>query len=106
MSVIFQKIKTESDLDKTANVEFAKIFRKNRKSKKTNGNNISIFEKCKSPENAVFVTPKVNLELVKLLSSWLRKSDIKYISIKKSLVRKMNTSLSIFSEIHSGNFSV
>ena len=66
----------------------------------------SIFEKYKSPENCVFVTPKVNLELWKLLSSWQRKSDIKFLSMQKSLVRTMNASLSIVSEIHSGGFSV
>ena len=66
----------------------------------------SIFEKYKSPENCVFATPKVNLELWKLLSSWQHKSDIKFVSIQKSLVRTMNASLSILSEIHSGDFSV
>ena len=39
----------------------------------------SIFEKYKSPENCVFVPPKVNLQLWKLLSSWQRKSDIKFL---------------------------
>ena len=60
----------------------------------------------KSPENCVFVPSKVNLELWKLLSSWQRKSDIKFMSIQKSLVRAMNASLSILGEIHSGDFSV
>ena len=65
----------------------------------------STFEKYKSPENCVFVPPKVNLELWKLLSSWQRKSDRKFMSIQKSLVRTMNASLSILSEIQSGDFS-
>ena len=66
----------------------------------------SIFERYKSPENCVFVPPKVNLELWKLLSSWQRKSDIKFMSIQKSLVRTMNASLSIPGEIQSGDLSV
>ena len=65
-----------------------------------------IFEKYKSPENCVFVPPKVNLELWKLLISWQRKRDKKIKSIQKSLVRTMNASLSILSEIHGGDFSV
>ena len=65
-----------------------------------------IFEKYKSPENCVFVPPKVDLELWKLLTSWQRKRDKKIMSIQKSLVRTMNASLSILSEIHSGDFSV
>ena len=64
------------------------------------------FEKYKSPENCVFVPLKVNLELGKLLSSWQQKFYIKYMSIRKSLVRTMNASLSILSEIHIGDFSV
>ena len=40
----------------------------------------SICEKYKSPENCVFVPPKVNLELWKLLSSWQRKGDIKFVN--------------------------
>ena len=35
----------------------------------------SIFEKYRSPENCVFVPPKVNLELWKLLGSWQQKSE-------------------------------
>ena len=66
----------------------------------------SIFERYKSPENCVFVPPKVNLELWKLLSSWQRKSDIKFMSIQKSLVRTRNASLSIPGEIQSGDLSV
>ena len=65
-------VETESDLEKPANGEFAKIIKKNWESKKTNDNMKSIFEKRKSPENCVFVPPKVNLELWKLLSSWQR----------------------------------
>ena len=57
-----------------------------------------------SPENCGVVPPKVNLKLWDLLSSWQRKSDIKFMSIQKSLVRKMTTSSSILSEIYSGNF--
>ena len=74
-------VETESDLEKPANTEFAKIIKKNWKSKKTNDNMKSIFEKYKSPENCVFVPAKVNLELWKLLSSWQRNSDIKFMSI-------------------------
>ena len=59
-----------------------------------------------SYKKSVFVPLKVNLELWKLLSSWQRKSEIKFISIQKSLVRTMNASLSILSEIQSGDFSV
>ena len=99
-------VETESDIEKPANAEFEKIVKKNWESKKTNDNMKSIFEKFKSPENCVFVPPKVNLELLKLLSSWQRKSDIKFMSIQKSLVRAMNASLSILSEIHSSDFSV
>ena len=66
----------------------------------------SIFEKYKFPENCVFVPPKVSLELWKLLSSWQQKSNIKFMSIQKSLVRAINAFLSILSEIHSGDFSV
>ena len=66
----------------------------------------SIFEKYKSPENCVFIPPKVDLELWKLLSSWQRKSDIKFMSIQESLVRTVNASLSILSEIQSGDVSV
>ena len=63
-------------------------------------------KKKKSPENCVFVPPKVNLELWKLLSSWQRKGDIKFMPVQKSLVRTMNISLSILSEIHSGDFTI
>ena len=66
----------------------------------------SIFEKDKSPENCVFVPPKINLELWKLLRSWQRKSDIKLMSIQKSLVKTMNISLRILSEIDGGDFSM
>ena len=65
-----------------------------------------IFEKYKLPENCVFVPPKVNLELWKLLSSWQRNSDIKFMSIRKYLVTTVNTSLSILSKKHNGDFSV
>ena len=88
-------VETESDLEKPANAELAKIIKKNWERKKTNYNMKSIFEKYKSPENCVFVPPKVNLELWKLLSGWQLKSDIKFMSIQKSLVRTMNASLSI-----------
>ena len=57
-------------------------------------------------DNCVFVAPKVNLELWKLLSGWQRKCDIKFMSIQKSVVREINASLSILSEVRSGNFSV
>ena len=63
------RVETESDLEKPANAEFVEIIKKNWESKKTNNNMKSIFEKCKSPKNCVFVPPKVNLELWKLLSS-------------------------------------
>ena len=99
-------VETESDLEKPANTEFAKIIKKNWKSKKTNDNMKSIFEKYKSPENCVFVPAKVNLELWKLLSSWQRKSDKKFMSIQKSLVRTMNASLSMLSKIQSRDFSL
>ena len=68
-------VETESDLEKPANAEFPKIINKNWENKKTNDNMKSIFEKYRSPENCVFVTPKVNLELWKLLGSWQRKSE-------------------------------
>ena len=58
---------TESHLDKPANAEFAKIIKKNWESKKTNENLKSNFEKYKSPGNCIFVPPKVNLELWKLV---------------------------------------
>ena len=70
-------VEIESDLEKPPNAEFAKIIKKNWESKKINDNMKSIFEKYKSPENCVFVPPKFNLELWKLLSSWQRKSDLK-----------------------------
>ena len=66
----------------------------------------SIFDKYKSPENCVFVPPKINLELWKLLRSWQQKSDIKLMSIQKSLVKTMNVSLRILSEIDGGDFSM
>ena len=66
----------------------------------------SIFDKYKSPENCVFVPPKINLELWKLLRSWQRKSDIKLMAIQKSLVKTMNISLRILSEIDGGDFSM
>ena len=80
-------VETESDLEKPGNAEFAKIIKKNRESKKTNDNMKSIIEKHKSPENCVFVPLKINLELRELLSSGQRQSDIKFMSIQKSLVR-------------------
>ena len=94
----FSKIscaETEFDLEKPTNAEIAKRIKKNWESKKVNDNMKSIFEKYKSAENCVIVPPKVNLELWKLLSSWQRKSDIKFMSIHKSLVRTMNASRSI-----------
>ena len=110
MSVIFQKLvvlrQNLTLLEKPANAEFAKIIQKNWESKKRNDDMKSIFEKNKSPENCVFETFKVNLEVLKLLNSWQQKSDIKFMSIQKSLVRTMNASLKIFCEIHSGDFSV
>ena len=51
-------VETESDLEKPANAEFAKIIKKNWEIKKTNDNMKSIFEKYKSP-----------LELWKILRS-------------------------------------
>ena len=71
---------TQSDLGKPANAEFAKIIKKNWESKKANDNMKPIFEKYMSPENCVFVPYKVNLELWKLLSSWQRKSSIKFMT--------------------------
>ena len=56
-------VERESDLEKPANAEFAKIIKKNWESKKTNDNMKFIFEKYESPKNCVFVSPKVNLEL-------------------------------------------
>ena len=49
--------------------------------------------------------PKVNLDLWKQLSCWQQKSDIKFMSIQESLMRTINASLSILSEIHSGDFN-
>ena len=68
-------VETESDLEKPANAEFPKIINKNWESKKTDDNMKSIFEKYRSPESCVFVPPKVNLELWKLLGSWQQKSE-------------------------------
>ena len=99
-------VETESDLEKTANAELSKIFIKNCESKKTNDNIKSILEKFKSPEDCVFVSPKFNLELWKLLSSWQRKRDIKFMSIQQFLLKTMNASLSILSEIPSRDLSV
>ena len=99
-------VETESDLEKTANAELSKIFKKNCESKKTNDNIKSILEKFKSPEDCVFVSPKFNLELWKLLSSWQRKRDIKFMSIQQFLLKTMNASLSILSEIPSRDLSV
>ena len=99
-------VEPESDLEKATNAEFAKIIKRIWESKNKNDNMKSIFKKYKSPENCVFVPPKVNLELQKLLSSWQRKSDIKFMSIQRFLVRTMNTSLNILSEVHSGDFIV
>ena len=62
-------------------------------------------EKYKSPENGVFVTPKVNSELWKLRKSWQRKNDTKFMSIQKFLMRTMNAPLSIFWEIHNSHLS-
>ena len=84
-------VETESDLEKTANAELSKIFKKNCESRKTNDNIKSILEKFKSPEDCVFVSPKFNLELWKLLSSWQRKRDIKFMSIQQFLMKTMNT---------------
>ena len=56
-------VETESDLEKLENAELNKTIQKSWESKKTNDN-------MKPPENCVFVTPKINLELWKLLSSW------------------------------------
>ena len=53
-------VDTESNLEKPANAEFAKIIKKNWESKKTNDNMKTIFEKYQSPENCVFLSPKVN----------------------------------------------
>ena len=44
----------------------------------------SIFEKCKSSENFVFVAPKVISELLKLLSRWQQKGDINLCQYKHS----------------------
>ena len=99
-------VETESDLEKTANAELSKIFKKNCESRKTNDNIKSILEKFKSPEDCVFVSPKFNLELWKLLSSWQRKRDIKFMSIQQFLLKTMNASLSILSEIPSRDLSV
>ena len=63
----FSKIssaETDSDLDKPANTQFAKIIKKNWENK-TDDNMKSISEKYKSPEKCVFAPLKVNLELWK-----------------------------------------
>ena len=98
MSVIFQKLVVLRQNLTLKNLQMQKLqkrIKKNWESKKVNDNMKSIFEKYKSAENCVILPPKVNLELWKLLSSWQRKSDIKFMSIHKSLVRTMNASRSI-----------
>ena len=83
--MIFQKLivlrQNLTRMDKPVNAEFPKLVKKNWESKKIQ------IEKYKSPENCEFVPPKVNLELWKLLNSWQQKSDTKFMSIQKSLVR-------------------
>ena len=66
---------TESDIAKPANAEFVKTINRNWESNMKNNNRKSeiYLWKSKSPENCVFVPPKVNLELSKLLRSWQRK---------------------------------
>ena len=39
-----------------------------------------IFQKYKCPSNCASDPPKVNVELWKVLSSWQKKSDIKFVS--------------------------
>ena len=56
-------------MDEPANAEFAKIIMTSWESIKTYDNMKSVFKKYKSPQKFVFVTPKINLELWKLLSS-------------------------------------
>ena len=62
----FQKLVPlrQTDLDKPANTQFAKIIKKNWENK-TDDNMKSITEKYKSPEKCVFAPLKVNLELWK-----------------------------------------
>ena len=58
-----------------------------------------IFQKYKCPSNCTSDPPKVNVELWKLLSSWQKKSDVKFTSMQKSLKKALNASQQIFDRI-------
>ena len=72
---------------------------KNWHSAKNFENMKEIFQKYKCPSNCASDPPKVNVELWKLLSSWKKKSDVKFVSMQKSLKKSLNASLQIFDSI-------
>jgi len=99
-------VPTEEDLGQPINQQLADIILKNWKSKKPFEAMKLMFEKYQCPENFSDPPPKVNLELWKLLSSWQRKSDIKFMSMQKSLKKVMNASALIFKEAQNEHVDV
>ena len=91
-------INSDDELDNPINEKFAEIINKSWNSKKSFDVIKKQFDNYKCPENFSIQPPKVNTELWKLLSSWQKKSDVKFSMIQKALKKAMNASLMIMTE--------
>ena len=108
-SVDFTKItcpSVEESFSKPANEKWAEIILDNWNTKRINEKLRSILEKHKSPENCQIKAPTVNSEIWKLLNSWQRKGDVKVSAIQKSMIKSLNTSLSIVKHIQKGKIDL
>ena len=92
----------EDDYAKPINERWAKIVKDNWATKTLNENLRNIINNHKSPENCTLKPPSVNPQIWKLLSSWQKKSDVKFSSIQKSMVKSLNASLVILEQLQTG----
>ena len=89
---------TEDDYAKPINERWAKIIKDNWATKTLNENLRKIINNHKSPENCTLKLPSVNPQIWKLLSSWRKKSDVKF----SSMVKSLNASLMISEQVQTG----
>ena len=108
-NIDYSKINTvDSDQEKSEAIvdEIAKIVSNNWSSRKSKESMNKLFDQYKSPQNCVLEPPKVNIELWKLLNALQKKSDIKFSSVQKSLIKALNAVLEIFKNVTSPNVDI
>jgi len=99
-------VSTEEERSSPIDEKLAQLIKTNWDSEKPFENMKKIFKTYPCPENCTLDPPKVNGELWKILNSAQRKSDVKLVTIQKSLKKALNVNLKILEEVKNGNVSV